>query len=393
MNKSQHLPTANERHLISQAGTSFLRRRKKGSSAWRYFGLLVIAPTLISAIYYILIAAPVYESVAEVALRDMQGQGGGGILDSFISRTFGAAGSQDTRIVQHYMMSREMVAKLEAAVGLRKILGSPKGDFLARLGSSATDEELYARFQNVAEVEYTVDSGILTLRVRAFTPEDAQAVAQAVIVEADGLVGRMSSRARADALGNAEAELQRAEEKLLDISSQVATFREIERDISPVDTAKALGGVVGRIEEELVSTRVKLAEMQSYMQPNSPLVGTLRSRMTSLERQLERARSRVAKPSDSDRSMVDKVSMFEQLKLQSDLARRAYEVALAARESARQEANRRTTYLVAFVSPNRPDEASYPKRLQSIAGVLAVLTISFGLVSLLVASIKEHSRT
>ena len=65
--------------------------------------------------------------------------------------------------------------------------------------------------------------------------------------------------------------------------------------------------------------------------------------------------------------------------------------ALASLESARSEAERKQLYLERLVTPNLPDKALEPRRIRSVFMVLAVGLLAWGVVSLLVASIKEHA--
>ena len=64
---------------------------------------------------------------------------------------------------------------------------------------------------------------------------------------------------------------------------------------------------------------------------------------------------------------------------------------IAALETARSEAQRQQLYLERLVRPNLPDDAVEPRRLRSIATVLILSLIAWGVVSLLVASIREHT--
>jgi capsular polysaccharide transport system permease protein len=72
-------------------------------------------------------------------------------------------------------------------------------------------------------------------------------------------------------------------------------------------------------------------------------------------------------------------------------AERQLATALAALESARNEAQRKQLYLERLVQPNLPDRALEPRRIRSILMVLALGLVLWGVVSLVVASVKEHT--
>ena len=64
--------------------------------------------------------------------------------------------------------------------------------------------------------------------------------------------------------------------------------------------------------------------------------------------------------------------------------------ALAALDSARSEAARKQLYLERLVQPNLPDMAMEPRRLRSVLTVFVLGLILWGVVSLVVASVREH---
>jgi len=59
-------------------------------------------------------------------------------------------------------------------------------------------------------------------------------------------------------------------------------------------------------------------------------------------------------------------------------------------EAARNEAQHQQLYLERIVQPNLPDIAIEPRRLRSVVIVLLLGLLAWGILSLLVASIREH---
>ena len=93
----------------------------------------------------------------------------------------------------------------------------------------------------------------------------------------------------------------------------------------------------------------------------------------------------------SGTSLTSKSANFERLVLEKGFADKQLASALTSLESARSEAERKQLYLERLVQPNLPDKALEPRRIRSIFMVLLVGIISWGVVSLLVASVKEHT--
>jgi capsular polysaccharide transport system permease protein len=64
---------------------------------------------------------------------------------------------------------------------------------------------------------------------------------------------------------------------------------------------------------------------------------------------------------------------------------------LAELQSARSDAVRQQLYLERLVQPGLPDKAMEPRRIRSIFTVLAIGLIAWGVVSLILASVREHA--
>ena len=77
--------------------------------------------------------------------------------------------------------------------------------------------------------------------------------------------------------------------------------------------------------------------------------------------------------------------------LEKSFADRQLAGALAAVDSARNEAQRKQLYLERLVQPNLPDMAVEPRRLRSTFMVFVVGLMVWGVLTLVVASIREHS--
>jgi capsular polysaccharide transport system permease protein len=83
--------------------------------------------------------------------------------------------------------------------------------------------------------------------------------------------------------------------------------------------------------------------------------------------------------------------VFDRLTLEKGFADRQLGSALASLETARSEAQRKQLYLERLVQPNLPDMAVEPRRIRSTLTVLALGLVLWGVLSLVVSSVKEHT--
>ena len=66
-------------------------------------------------------------------------------------------------------------------------------------------------------VSYDTAAGIIDVTARAFTPEDAHAIAEAILAESSALVNQLADQAREDAVRFAREELAEAEAHLAEM--------------------------------------------------------------------------------------------------------------------------------------------------------------------------------
>ena len=131
----------------------------------------------------------------------------------------------------------------------------------------------------------------------------------------------------------------------------------------------------------------QLAQVK-LVSPNNPQVASLTNRVEALRRVVA---GETAKVTGTAKSLSSKSPAFDRLVLEKSFADRQLAGALAAVDSARNEAQRKQLYLERLVQPNLPDMAVEPRRLRSTFMVWVVGLMVWGVLTLVVASIREHS--
>lgn len=358
--------------------------RRTGVS-WRLLALCVGLPTIAAAIYYGLIASEVYVSAAKFMIRGDQPLASSGLELAL----FGAGGGDDSLIVREYILSHGIVDRLEEQIGLRRVYSADDIDPLQRLSVEASNEELAAYFEDMIEVQFDPESSVTTLRVRAFSPDDAQAIAQAIMALSESLVNGLSERVTDDLLSFSRAELARAESRIATARRAITAFRDRTAALDPGREAGAILGIIGELETKLAQERAALSELRSYMREDSARITGLKARITALSAQVEQERARLTGSANGRLSEV--VSNYEELQLELEFAQSAYTHVLSSLETARAEAQKQQKYLIRVVPPNLPDEALEPDRALSVLAVFLGALLTYAIGALLIAAVREHA--
>ena len=364
-------------------------RSRPYSGLIRSFCLFVLLPTLIGGIYFGVIASDRYVAEARYAIRSGAQTSGGSFLANMLgSGAPGTSSREDAGIVRDYILSHDMLETLQKRIDIRAHYGSPEVDWLSRLRADASEEDLLEYFQDRVEVIIVAETNISTLRVRAFDRETAQTIAQHLLNLSERLVNEMSERITEDTLSFARRELDRTETQVLLATTGLTRFRKDSLSIDPDQEATAVLGIIAGLETRLAASRAELIEARSVMRDKSPRVRSLKTRVAALARQVAEERDRLANAHSTD--LTSLIELYQPLVLEQELAKQRYGSALTSLEAARAEAQRQQRYLIAFVSPKLPDEATEPRRAWMVATVFAFALLIYAIGGLVWSAIKDH---
>lgn len=354
------------------------------------FWFAVVIPTTLAVIYYGLIASDVYISESRFVVRSPQRQSQQTGLGALLQGTGFSRSQDDTYSVHDFVLSRDALKELDEQLAVRKAYASKDADFINRFPGLDWDDsfEAFHRFyRNHVTIDYDTVSSITVLKVRAFTPEDAKKINDLLLKMGERLVNNLNDRSRQDLIKTAEQEVAVGEEKVKRAAGALAGFRNNQSVFDPDrQSAIQLQGV-SKLQEELLSTETQLAQVQR-VSPSNPQVASLKSRVESLRRAIA---TETAKVAGGGASLTSKSAAFERFALEKTFAEKQLAASLAALESAKNEALRKQLYLERLVQPNLPDRAVEPRRIRSTFMVFVLGLIAWGVISLLVASIKEHT--
>jgi capsular polysaccharide transport system permease protein len=352
--------------------------------------LTVVAPTLAAILYYGFIASDVYISESRFLVRSPQHQSHGGIFGEFLQGTGITRSQDDTYSVHDYVLSRDALHELDEKLGVRNQFSNRSIDPLNRFPGLHLDdsfEEFYRYYGKHVGVDYDSTSSISTLLVRAYTAEDARKINDRLLQMSERLVNTLNVRSRQDLIRYAEDEVKLATDKATAAGVAMFEYRTKHAIFEPDKQATIQLGSVAKIQEELVSAEAQLAQLRK-LSPSNPQISGLESRADTLRHAIA---SEAAKVTSANGSFSARAPDFERLTLESVFADKRLGAALADLAAARSEALRQQLYLERLVQPSLPDKAMEPRRIRSVFTIFFIGLIGWGVVSLLIAAIREHS--
>lgn len=374
-----------ERYIQQERAHSWLIRRA--------FIFVVIIPTVISIIYYVLIASRQYVSEAQFIVRNTSAQRITG-LDRLIN-TFGiSTTADDGYAVESFMQSRDALQIIDTSVPLRAAYRCHGIDWFScypsiwNLFGKDSLESLYEYFTDQVSVTRDPMTGITLMGVSAFTAKDAQRIAKALLKAAETKVNSMNERAMRDAIKHAESEVRRAEEHVLSAQSNLTKFRDREMLVDVGQASASQSKNIAGLETDLALTRTKMGETRKNA-PTNPSLPSISARIFALQSQIAREKSKLV---GNKGALSAKLAQFERLSLLRKLADQEFTLAMSGLEAAREEARRKHIYIEEVVKPNVPDESTEPKRLRSILTVFVTTFAIFAVIWILLVGAREHAQ-
>lgn len=350
--------------------------------------LLVVLPTVLTAVYLTLFAANRYESEAIVSVKQVgQDTMAAAGLSSLIGGNPSAR--EDVLYLQKFMHSLDVAQRLDRQVGLREHYESTLVDVLGRLWEFGSQEDYLAHFRARVQVQYEDLSSTLTIRVQGYTPEMAQRIAAALLAESEAFVNDYSRKIARDRLVFAERELEEAGKRVQQVKESLLLFQRENQLLDPMAQAKAESTIYAELRAQISRLEAELKTKQSFLSAESFEVRGLRNQIAAIERQL-RAEGEKTTAQGKDPQLNEQAARFQDLVLRVEFAQEAYKLALGALEASRVDSIRKAKSLVVIEPPGLPDSPTYPERLYWIATIFLVGALLYGILRVVIATLLEH---
>lgn len=367
------------------ASPGFLRRLP--------FLIMVVLPTAVAALYLAFLASNQYTAEMRFAVRGtVQGLDGAdewGQLGYMIRLN----NNQESQILASFIRSRGMLDRVATKLDVSAIFNRPALDFWARLGSDPSATELERYWQKMVDVSVEAISGIVTVEVRAFTPEDAMALVEAIRSASEQLVNELTERARRDTMAFAERRLVASAGELSGIRAEFQRYRDQQGVIDAGQAAKSAVTTLTELKRERIKRATELAAARGSLRADAPTLQSLGKRIAVIDESiadLERRLVADRKGEGSASSSPEQRLAYDWLSARSDMAESRLGSAEAALDRARVEVERQQVFLAVFSPAGLPERSSFPHRKQTVLIVFLGSFLIWALGRLLISAVRDH---
>jgi capsular polysaccharide transport system permease protein len=354
----------------------------------KLFVLTVVLPTALAVLYFGLVASDVYTSESSFVVRSPD-KPSASTLGVLLKGAGFSSARDESYTVQSYILSRDALKALVSELNIDKAYANANVDRLNRFAGLDGDnsfEALHRYYQGKVKVITDSSTSISTLSVRAFSAQDALQANQVLLQRSEALVNQLNERGRKDLIRFAQSEVDQAAGKAKSAALALSVFRNRQGVIDPERQAATQLMQISKIQDELLATTTQLAQIR-MLTPKSPQIPVLENRARTLRAEMARENAKVT---GDAKSLSGKAADFQRLALEAEFANKQLASALASLESARNEAQRQQIYLERIAQPSLPDVAQEPRRLRNIFATFLLGLMAWGILSMLVAGVREH---
>lgn len=349
--------------------------------------LTVVVPTVIAIIYFGLLAQDVYVSESRIVVRN-PAQKIANPLDAALDQTGFGSGNEGNSAVVAYLQSRQAVVEGNSDGLIEDAYTGDDVFFLDRFGWlwGRSEEQLYDYFLDKLEVSEGATTQVLTIRVRAFDPLEAQTINTRLVAQSEELVNSLAGRAQSDLIEIAEGEVDEAAEAARLASLELANFREQSGIVDPEQQSEVGLQMISKLQDELIAAETRLRQLQTYT-PQASQIPFLQTQIRELQGQIARARGEMT---GGRASLSRAAAQYQELQINLQFAEAQLAATRAALFEARGEARRQQAYLEQIAAPSLPDYPAEPRRLRSIIATILLGLLAWGVLAMLAVGVREH---
>ncbi|NLR95691.1 capsule biosynthesis protein [Rhizobium sp. P38BS-XIX] len=351
--------------------------------------LLLVVPNVISIFYFTVLASDQYQSETRFTVRSSTPALGGNQLTK-VTGLPAAQIVQDTLIVTNFIKSKDMVAALKDKLDLQKIYGNDSIDRLARLKRDTSSEKLLDYWESMVSVKIDANSGIVTVRVRAFSAADAQKVLQQVVAASESVVNDVNNRVWRDVIATAQANMDNAKDQLQKARDRLLAARNQTGVLSVEGSSTVLTNLISSVQKERIDLQQKYDALLGTVSRDAPQMRVLKREIDSKQTQLDQLNSQIAGQNNSEKNLADVSVDMSQRELEQNLAEQQFAISMKTLEQVQFVSKQQLLYLDTFLAPDLPDEAEYPQRMLWIALVFGASLLIWGAAFGILINIKNR---
>lgn len=354
----------------------------------RTFSAALIA-SLCAILYWGWLASDLYVSEAHIVIQRTDVSSGQSMDFGSLLTGINNANQADQMLLMDYLLSVDMMKKLDAKLNLRAHYSDPRRDLLSRMWDENSDLELFHQYyMSHTSITYDEQAGVLVIKASAYDPKMAHAIASMLVEEGGKYMNQLAQNLVKSQIAFLEQQVAQRADEFSKTRQAMLNFQNVHGLVSPQSAVETLSSVVSTLEGRLSELKTQRNTLLGYLAPNAPSVVEVDLQIKAVKKQIADEQSRLTSTSGAPLNRV--LEQFVPLQFAAQFAEDVYKTALVSLETGRVEATRTLKKVSVLQSPTFPQYPLEPRRVYNIVVFILLALVVAGIVHLLAAIIRDH---
>lgn len=342
---------------------------------------LCIIYFLFSSERYVSEATILIQNTEQITTRDLDIT----TIFSGISNT----NKSDQLLLSEYLLSVDMLKKLDKALDLKTHYSDHKWDIASRMWLGKFYLEWFHRYYlSRVSIKYDEYSGVLHIQAQAYDPKISYYIAQILVQDGEKFMNDMNHDLVRTQIKFLEKQVDNAQQEVLKASKALLTFQNNKGLVSPKATVESIQSIISNLEEQRTKLEMQLTALPINLNKNHPTKKTLEKSLSAVDQQIKQEQIKLtSKSGTSLNTLMEEEQLLQiELKFKQDI----YKTSLAALEKGKMDVARSLKQVSILQQPIYPEYALQPKRVYGIIVTICITFIILGIMNLLKFIILDH---
>lgn len=370
--------------ILIEEGKSAKRVKK----IFRWIYRLILAGSLLCILYWTF-SSDRYVSEATILIQNTEQITSPNLDVTTLLSGIGGPNKSDQLLLSEYLLSADMLKKLDKALNLRAHYSDNRWDFASRMWLGKYYLEWFYRYY-LSRVAVTYDeiSGVLRIQAQAYDPKIAYKIAQLLVQDGEKFMNEMSHALARVQVEFLDKQVGQAQAQVLNASKILLNFQNQKGLVSPKAAVESIHTIITKLEGQRTELQTQLASLPRSLDKSHPTRKSLEQSLLAVEYQIAQEQKKLASTNGSPlNSLMEEEQLLQlELKFKQDI----YKTSLIALEKGKMDAARTLKHISILQQPIVPEYAWQPRRIYGISITIFINFLLLGITNLLKMIILDH---
>jgi capsular polysaccharide transport system permease protein len=353
---------------------------------WILYLIGVVSLTVI--VYWWFIASDRFVSEASIIIRKTDAVAPPALDLSLLVGGSASINRTDQMLLREYLLSVDMLKKLDAALHLREHYSDRTRDVVSRLW--VKDQERFHRhYLAHTAINYDDFVGVVRIRVQAYDAVTAQAIAKLLVAEGERYMNQLGHDMADTQVAFLLTQVEQAQQRVQGASKRLLTFQNATGMISAQAAVESANTLIAGLEAQRAQKQTELQALPKHLETEHTQLVRLRQAIVALDQQIALEKNKLTNPDGT--TLNANLEEFHRLQMELTFTQELYTAAATALEKGRVDSARLLEKVSVIQTPTLAEYPVEPRRIYNAIATILFSLLAAGIVVLTYQIIRDHA--